>query len=38
VRPIEQLTPGALDWVTPEIHKLQLEVAGGMGNLFSFSR
>ncbi len=38
VKPIEPLAPGALDWVTPEIHKVQLEVAGGMGNLFLFSR
>ncbi|MET0794191.1 MAG: hypothetical protein ABW061_21900 [Polyangiaceae bacterium] len=38
VKPIEALSPGALDWVTPEIHKLQLEVAGGMGNLYLFSR
>jgi hypothetical protein len=38
VKPIEKLTPGALDWVTTDIHKLQLEVAGGMGSLFLFSR
>lgn len=38
VKPIEPLSPGALAWVTPEIYKMQLEVAGGMGNLYVFSR
>ena len=38
VKPIEPMNPEILDWLMAADHKMQLEVVGGLGNLFLFSR
>jgi hypothetical protein len=38
VKPIEVLTPGALDWTKDASSALELELAEGMGRLFLFAR
>ena len=38
VKPIEPMSDDILGWVTTAAHKTQLEVLGGLGNLFLFSR
>jgi hypothetical protein len=38
VKPIEQLSPGALDWTKTASGQLELELADGFGRLFLFAR
>ncbi len=38
VKPIQPMTPGSLDWAKTGKHRLELEVTGGGGRLFLFSR
>ena len=39
VKPIEKFVPGSLDWLATEAGRgMQLEVAGGLGQLFLFTR